>query len=64
MTRGGPAGSTLTAVHYIYQYAFQYANMGKASAISWVLFIIIFLFTVVQARLQGRWVYYEAGETS
>lgn len=35
--------------------------MGKATAIAWLLFAIIFLFTVVQVRLQRRWVHYETG---
>ena len=39
--------------------AFSYSRMGYASAMSWVLFIIIFVITFVQLRLQKRWVYYE-----
>jgi len=39
--------------------AFSYNRMGYASAMSWVLFAIIFLITFVQLRLQNRWVYYE-----
>jgi len=61
MTRGGPAQSTLTVVFYIYQNAFQFSRMGKASAIAWFLFLFIFIFTFIQTRLQRRWVYYEAG---
>jgi multiple sugar transport system permease protein len=60
MTRGGPAQSTLTVVYYIYQNAFQFGRMGKASAIAWFLFVFIFLFTFIQTRMQRRWVYYEA----
>jgi multiple sugar transport system permease protein len=59
MTRGGPAQSTLTVVYYIYQNAFEFGRMGKASAIAWFLFVFIFLFTLLQTRLQRRWVYYE-----
>ncbi|RIK53146.1 MAG: sugar ABC transporter permease [Chloroflexi bacterium] len=59
MTRGGPAQSTLTVVYYIYQNAFQFGRMGKASAIAWFLFIFIFLFTLLQTRMQRRWVHYE-----
>jgi multiple sugar transport system permease protein len=40
--------------------AFSYNRMGYASAMSWVLFVIIFAVTFVQLRLQKRWVYYEA----
>lgn len=60
MTAGGPAQSTLTVVYYIYQNAFEFQKMGKASAIAWFLFVFIFLFTLIQTRLQRRWVYYEA----
>jgi multiple sugar transport system permease protein len=40
--------------------AFSYNRMGYASAMSWVLFAMIFAITFVQLRLQKRWVYYEA----
>jgi multiple sugar transport system permease protein len=60
MTRGGPAQATTTVVFYIYQNAFQFGRMGKASAIAWFLFLFIFIFTFIQTRLQRRWVYYEA----
>jgi multiple sugar transport system permease protein len=60
MTRGGPAQSSLTVVFYIYQNAFRYGRMGKASAIAWFLFVFIFIFTYIQTRLQRRWVHYEA----
>jgi multiple sugar transport system permease protein len=40
--------------------AFSYNRMGYASAMSWVLFALIFLITFVQLRLQKRWVYYES----
>jgi multiple sugar transport system permease protein len=60
LTRGGPAQSTLSVVYYIYQNAFEFGRMGKASAIAWFLFLFIFIFTYVQTRMQRRWVYYEA----
>lgn len=41
--------------------AFSYGRMGYASAMSWVLFVLIFAITFLQMRLQKRWVYYEAG---
>jgi len=40
--------------------AFSYGRMGYASAMSWVLFLLIFLITFAQLRLQKRWVYYES----
>jgi multiple sugar transport system permease protein len=62
MTRGGPAQATLTIAYYIYQNAFEFGRMGKASAIAWVLFVIIFAATYLQNRMQRRWVHYEAEE--
>lgn len=59
LTRGGPAQATLSIVYYIYLNAFQYQRMGKAAAIAWTLFGIIFVFTFIQVRLQRRWVHYE-----
>ncbi|MCC6310777.1 MAG: sugar ABC transporter permease [Trueperaceae bacterium] len=59
MTGGGPANATNTIVYNIYQNAFQFFKMGYAAAMAWVLFAIIFVVTVVQFRLQSRWVHYE-----
>lgn len=59
MTGGGPAQSSLSIVMYIYQNAFEFGRMGKATAIAWILFAIILVFTLVQTRLQRRWVHYE-----
>ncbi len=58
---GGPAQATLTIVFYVYQNAFEYGRMGKAAAIAWILFIFILIFTLIQNRLQKRWVHYEVG---
>lgn len=60
MTKGGPAFSTTTAVMYIYNKAFKNQEMGYASALSWGLFLCIFVVTVVQLILQKKWVYYES----
>lgn len=59
MTRGGPANSSMPIVQYIYQNAFEFNRMGKASAIAWFLFLFIFAFTLIQQQMQRRWVYYE-----
>lgn len=59
LTGGGPAYATMTVTQYIYENAFKFFRMGKAAAISWVLFVAIFAFTLLQVRLQRRWVYYE-----
>ena len=59
LTGGGPMYSTLSIVLYIYQMAFQNFKMGYASALAYVLFVIIAVVTFVQFRLQRRWVHYE-----
>lgn len=48
MTQGGPAGATSVMVELIYKNAFSYYKMGYASAISWVLFALIFAVTIAQ----------------
>jgi len=59
MTQGGPADATSTIVYYIFQNAFQYFKMGYASAQAWLLFAMIFVFTLIQFRMQQEWVHYE-----
>lgn len=59
MTTGGPAQSSMPVVQYIYNNAFRFTRMGKASAIAWFLFIFIFGFTLLQNVMQKRWVHYE-----
>lgn len=59
MTQGGPANTTLFTVLYLYQVAFEQFKVGYASAIAWVLFAVILVFTLVQWKLADRWVYYE-----
>jgi multiple sugar transport system permease protein len=57
--RLGPDNATNTVVGYLYQKAFVDLNMGVASATAWVLFIVIFLVTILQLIGQRRWVHYE-----
>ncbi|MBV7337710.1 sugar ABC transporter permease [Chloroflexi bacterium TSY] len=59
MTQGGPNYATLFYVLYLYQNAFQWFNMGYASALAWVLFLVILVFTIVILRTSTSWVYYE-----
>jgi multiple sugar transport system permease protein len=61
MTGGGPANSTLFTVLYLYRLAFEQFNMGFASAVAWLLFLVILVFTLIQLRLSESWVYYEGG---
>ena len=58
-TQGQIPTASASLVTYIYQNAFDFQRMGKAAAISWVLFIIVFIVTIIQTVLQRRWVYYE-----
>lgn len=57
LTEGGPLGSTTVVVERIVKNAFSFGRMGYAAAMSWVLFALIFAVTLVQNRLQKRWVY-------
>jgi multiple sugar transport system permease protein len=58
LTRGGPGTSTSMLAYYVYVSAFQYYQMGYSASITWILFVIIFLFTLVQWKYQDRWVLY------
>ncbi|MBI9048914.1 MAG: sugar ABC transporter permease [Anaerolineaceae bacterium] len=51
---GGPANSTMTIVLYLYQKGFQRFQQGYASAVAWVLFLIIFVVTLVQFQRQNK----------
>jgi multiple sugar transport system permease protein len=59
MTRGGPNNATLTYVMHIYNKGFQQFEFGYASALAWVLFIIILLLTLFIMKSSSLWVYYE-----
>ena len=59
VTNGGPRDSTLFILLHLYRTGFEYFQMGYASAIAWVLFMIILVFTIIQFTVARRWVYYE-----
>lgn len=59
MTEGGPDNSTLFFVLYLYRQAFEQFNLGYASALAWILFVIILGFTMIILRSSRSWVYYE-----
>ena len=59
MTQGGPFDSTNVLVYAIYKNAFEYFNVGKASAIAYVLFAIILLLTLIQWSMRKKIVYNE-----
>jgi len=59
ITGGGPNNATLFYVLHIYRVGFQYFKMGLASALAWVLFLIVVALVVVIFRYFGESVYYE-----
>ena len=59
MTKAGPANATNTLVYYIYQNGFMFYQMGYASAAAMALFLMVLVTTLVQYRLQDRWVHYD-----
>jgi multiple sugar transport system permease protein len=58
LTKGGPGDASRSLVMYIYENAFQFFEMGYASAIAITLFIIIVIMTLIQFRLGRTWVHY------
>lgn len=58
MTKGGPGTATNVLVYYIYKSAFSFYKMGYAASMSWILFIILLIITLVQWRGQKKWVSY------
>jgi multiple sugar transport system permease protein len=46
---------------YLFRQAFEFLKMGYASAMAWILFVIILILTAIQLRFSSRWVYYEGG---
>jgi ABC-type sugar transport system permease subunit len=60
LTGGGPNRATEFYAIHLYRIAFQQLRMGKASAMAWVLFVIILLFTAILFRSSRRWVFYSS----
>lgn len=59
MTEGGPARATTVIVYYIWQNAFKFFKMGYASAMAYVLFLLVLLATLAQWQVRRRWVFGE-----
>lgn len=59
MTNGGPGKASYTMVYHIYENAFVDFKFGQSSAAAMILFVCILIFTLVQFKLQKRWVHYE-----
>ncbi|MDI3476858.1 MAG: multiple sugar transport system permease protein [Thermoanaerobacterium sp.] len=58
MTNGGPMNSTLFYALYLFQNAFQFFSFGYASAMAWILFIIIAIIVYILLKTSARWVFY------
>ena len=58
-TSGSPEGSLLLYALYLYANAFQYLQMGYASAMAWILFVIILVLTIIVMRTSRWWTHYE-----
>ena len=59
MTQGGPLDSTNVLVYWIYKNAFEFFNIGKASAGAYVLFLIVLVLTLIQWKTRKLWVFGE-----
>ena len=59
LTQGGPGNATTMLALYIYREAFSNYRMGTASAAAWIMFVIIFIVTLIQWHGQKKWVTYE-----
>jgi multiple sugar transport system permease protein/multiple sugar transport system substrate-binding protein len=59
MTNGGPGNATLVYVLKLYREAFEYHKMGYASAMAWVLFLVLLVLTLVVVKTSKSWVHYE-----
>jgi multiple sugar transport system permease protein len=58
LTDGGPANATLTMVLYLYRKGFEQFRFGYASAIAWVLFVVVVIFSFLALRTSRYWVFY------
>jgi multiple sugar transport system permease protein len=55
----GVSNDALFYIVYLFRQAFEFFEMGYASAMAWLLFLVILQITAIQLRLSKRWVYYE-----
>jgi len=59
MTGGGPNNASLFYALYLFRNAFEYFKLGKASALAWILFVVLMVLTAIQFWASKRWVHYE-----
>ena len=62
ITEGGPNNASLFYVYNLWRQAFKYMDMGKASAMAWILFLVVLVLTAFVFKTSNKWVYYEGGE--
>ncbi len=60
MTSGGPNNASMMMVPFLFQIGFEFYRMGQASAVAWILFIIILSLTLLVFRSSSLWVFYES----
>ena len=60
MTSGGPDNASMMMVPFLFQIGFEFYRMGQASAVAWILFVIILLLTLLVFRSSSLWVFYES----
>ena len=58
ITNGGPRNATTLIALLVYQYAFKQNEMGMASALAWIMFVIVCVLTIIAFTSQKKWVYY------
>lgn len=63
LTQGGPAQSTEFFALHLYRNAFRFLHMGKASALAWIMLVIIVIFTIILFRTSKFWVFYGGDES-
>lgn len=59
---GGPNYQSMFYVLYLYMHGFRYFNQGYGSALAWVLFVIVIIFTTIVFKFLGKYVYYQVGD--
>ena len=62
ITGGGPNNRSMFLVLLLFREAFNFGRMGRASAIAWVMFLLIVTLTIANFRISRKWVFYESGE--
>ena len=58
ITQGGPRNATTLISLIVYNSAFSEYNVGMSSAMAWIMFVIVMVFTLISFKTQDRWVYY------